>query len=59
MKHKFYLLLVLLISGLFIGCSSDDDGVTPPDDKEKSCPTIYTAVRKFILERKEWRLLLK
>ena len=34
MKHKFYLLLVLLISGLFIGCSSDDDGVTPPDDKD-------------------------
>lgn len=28
MKHKFYLLLVLLINGLFIGCSSDDDGVT-------------------------------
>ena len=34
MKHKFYLLLVLLINGLFIGCSSDDDGVTPPDDKD-------------------------
>lgn len=34
MKHKFYLLLVLLISGLFIGCSSDDDGVTPPDYKD-------------------------
>ena len=34
MKHKFYLLLVLLINGLFIGCSSDDDGVTPPDYKD-------------------------
>ena len=47
MKHKFYLLLVLLINSLFIGCSSDDDGVTPPDDKDG------------VLERKEWRLLLK
>ena len=27
MKHKFYVLLVLLISGLFAGCSSDDDGI--------------------------------
>ena len=33
MKHKFYVLLVLLISGLFAGCSSDDDGITPPDEK--------------------------
>ena len=32
MKHKFYLLLVLLVGGLFAGCSSDDDGVTPPDE---------------------------
>ena len=34
MKHKFYLLLVLLVGGLFAGCSSDDDGVTPPDEKD-------------------------
>ena len=34
MKHKFYLLLVLLINGLFISCSSDDDGLTPPDYKD-------------------------
>ena len=34
MKHKFYLLLVLLAGGLFAGCSSDDDGVTPPDEKD-------------------------
>ena len=27
MKHKFYLLLLLLAGGLFAGCSSDDDGV--------------------------------
>ena len=44
MKYKFYLLLLLLAGGLFAGCSSDDDGVTPPDEKdrgigEKSCLT--------------------
>ena len=34
MKHKFYLLQLLLAGGLFAGCSSDDDGVTPPDEKD-------------------------
>ena len=34
MKHKFYLLLLLLAGGLFDGCSSDDVGVTPPDEKD-------------------------
>ena len=31
MKHKFYLLLVLLAGGLFAGCSSDDDRLTKTD----------------------------
>ena len=49
MKHKFYLLLVLLISGLFIGCSSDDDGVTPPDDKDG----VLVKVMSYNIQRSE------
>ena len=33
-KNRVYVLLLLLAGGLFAGCSSDDDGVTPPDEKD-------------------------
>lgn len=63
MKHKFYLLLVLLINGLFISCSSDDDGLTPPDNKDGVLVKVMSyniySGRKLIPERRGWRLLLK
>lgn len=63
MKHKFYVLLVLLISGLFAGCSSDDDGITPPDEKDGVLVKVMSyniySGQKIYSGKKEWRQLLR
>ena len=64
MKYKFYLLLLLLAGGLFAGCSSDDDGVTPLDEKDGVLVkvmsyNIYIAGRKLIPGKREWKRLPK